>query len=127
MASHFNYAVAQKNSESLQSNQVQFSVLDILPITILKSIIDQQEYYYQGDTITFLIELERESIVTSPVGGISVTDNLPSVVSITSADVTTGSGGPVTITGQTVSVANVLLDDTNPICQITIVGTINIL
>ena len=123
-----NTAVVQQGSNQLPSNTVTFQPANEIGILITKTINRPGELYYEGDTIVFTVTITRAAGITGAINQITITDDIPSVVSFTQAGVqqTIGTGGNISVSGQTVTVSGLVLNNGNPTNTIVVTGIIHI-
>lgn len=123
-----NTAVVQQGSNQLPSNTVTFQAANEIGILITKTINRPGELYYEGDTIVFTVTITRATGVTGAINQITITDDIPSVVSFTQAGVqqTIGTGGNISVSGQTVTVSGLVLNNGNPTNTIVVTGIIHV-
>ena len=127
-----NIAIAKRGSgataQKVSSVPVSFQAANELGIIITKTIDKTGEVYFQGETITFTITMTRVAGMSGAINQITLTDEVPAVVKFTKDNVqqTVGTGGNISVSGQTLTVDGLVLNNGNPTNTIIIKGTINV-
>lgn len=127
-----NTAIVEKKigttSYQVPSTPVNFQAGDELGIVITKTIDRPGEMYYQGETIVFTITLTRAAGVTSTINQITLTDEVPAIVKYTKDNIkqTVGAAGNISVSGQTLKITELTLNNGNPTITFVITGKIDI-
>lgn len=86
----------------------------------------EYEYYFKGEQIIFFITLTLDPNAQGALPNMDLIDTIPPEVRIISADVVRGTGDNPLISGQTITVTNVVLaaSEENRIYQLRVTGEI---
>lgn len=127
-----NIAVAEKTikgaTHQVSSEPVSFQAANELGIIITKTINRPGEVYFQGETIIFTITMTRAASIESSINQITLTDQVPAVVKFTKDNVQLvgGTSGNISVSGQTLKITELVLNNGNPTITVIITGTIDI-
>ncbi len=127
-----NIAVAEKTikgaTHQVSSEPVSFQAANELGIIITKTINRPGEVYFQGETIIFTITMTRAAGIESSINQITLTDQVPAVVKFTKDNVQLvgGTSGNISVSGQTLKITELVLNNGNPTITVIITGTIDI-
>jgi uncharacterized repeat protein (TIGR01451 family) len=124
---YVNKAVAQKG-ELRKEAQVSFEAFEDLPIYITKTVDRAEPVYYNGDTIIFTISITRSEGVQGAINQITLTDDLPAIVKFqqNNVEILEGTGGNIKVTGNNLTIENIVLNQGNPIFTVKITGKISL-
>ncbi len=127
-----NTATAEKKigatTQQVSSVPVSFEAANELGIIITKKIDRSGEVYFQGETIIFTITMTREAGITGAINQITLTDEVPAVVKFTKDNVQLigGTSGNINVSGQKLTITELVLNNGNPTITVIITGTIDI-
>lgn len=127
-----NIATAEKKigatTQQVSSVPVSFQAANELGIIITKKIDRSEEVYFQGETIIFTITMTREAGITGAINQITLIDEVPAVVKFTKDNVQLigGTSGNISVSGQTLTITGLVLNNGNPTITVIITGTIDI-
>lgn len=106
---------------------VTFEAEQVLPVEINKTIDKPDEVYFEGNTITFTVTLNKTTPYT--ISNLTFTDTIPEVVSFDPSTGITidGPHGPITFDAdrRLLSINEIILNSDKPTVTITITGTID--
>lgn len=127
--SEINEGIVTKEGSSLEAKaNVSFQAVNDVGVKITQTIDRPGELYYNGEEIIFYITITRMNGVTDTINKLTITDDFPSIVSYSEANVEhiEGTSGKVSVVGQLLTISDLVLNNGKPTITYKITGTITI-